>query len=234
MEFAERIHHRDAPGALQAPFQKDPVSHDLNSAFTSSWGMSLPSAICLSPSSKPAKKLGFLRDLLQFRTRKFWQLGRDFVETHLSILAHLDRVTPLNLTLNSAAAAPKASHCTCRDPSLSTPPHRDSHHSRDGRKGRSSVTTYASRSAGQSPDGRHFEVRGNPRRPEGCRQSLPPADHSVGIRLAHRPGCQRIGFPDRGAELRVGRDCDLRARHGSCRAIFRLRPTAGCVIRMSP
>ena len=95
--------------------QKDPVSHDLNSAFTSSWGMSLPSAICLSPSSKPAKKLGFLRHLLQFRTRKFWQLGRDFVETHLSILAHLDRVTPLNLTLNSAAAAPKASHCTCRD-----------------------------------------------------------------------------------------------------------------------
>ena len=54
------------------------------------------------------------------------------------------------------------------------------------------------------------EVRGNSRRPERVISDLrmdagslcPPADHSVGIRLAHRPGCERIGFPDRGAELR--------------------------------
>jgi len=27
------------------------------------------------------QKLSFLRDLLKFRTRKFWQLGHDFIET---------------------------------------------------------------------------------------------------------------------------------------------------------
>jgi hypothetical protein len=28
------------------------------------------------------QKLGFLSDLLEFRTRKFWQLGHNFDETH--------------------------------------------------------------------------------------------------------------------------------------------------------
>jgi hypothetical protein len=31
------------------------------------------------------QKLGFLRDLLEFRTRKIWQLGHDFIETQLEI-----------------------------------------------------------------------------------------------------------------------------------------------------
>jgi hypothetical protein len=75
------------------------------------------------------QKLGFLRDLLEFRTRKIWQLGHDFIETHLQILAHLGRVTTLNVTLNSATAAPKASHCAVgshlnRDHSTSSRLHR--------------------------------------------------------------------------------------------------------------
>ena len=53
--------------------------------------MSLPSAICLSPSSKARQKLGFLRDLLEFLTRKFWQLGHDFVKTRLQILRKILR-----------------------------------------------------------------------------------------------------------------------------------------------
>jgi hypothetical protein len=63
------------------------------------------------PFVRAGQKLGFLRDLLEFRTRKFSQLGHDFIETHLQIFAHLGRVTTLNITLNSAMAAPKASHC---------------------------------------------------------------------------------------------------------------------------
>jgi hypothetical protein len=55
-----------------------------------------------------------------------------------------------------------------------------------------------------------LQVRGNPRRPERVVSDLrmdagslcPPADHPIGIRLAHWPACERIGFPDRRAELR--------------------------------
>jgi hypothetical protein len=54
-----------------------------------------------------------------------------------------------------------------------------------------------------------LEARGNPRRPKGVVSDLrmdagslcPPADHPVGIRLPHRPACERIGFSDRRAEL---------------------------------
>jgi hypothetical protein len=54
-----------------------------------------------------------------------------------------------------------------------------------------------------------LEVRGNPRRSEGVISDLrmdagslrPPADHPVGIGLPHRPARERIGFPDRRAEL---------------------------------
>jgi len=42
------------------------------------------------PFIQAGQKLGFLRDLLEFRTRKFWQLGDNFIETHLWILAYLD------------------------------------------------------------------------------------------------------------------------------------------------
>jgi hypothetical protein len=59
----------------------------------------LPSSICLSPSSKPAKNYGFLRDLLEFRASKFRELCHNFVETHPWILAHLDRVTTLKLRM---------------------------------------------------------------------------------------------------------------------------------------
>ena len=52
------------------------------------------------PFIQAGQKLGFLRDLLEFRTRKFWQLGNDFIEAHLSILAYLDRVATLNITLH--------------------------------------------------------------------------------------------------------------------------------------
>ena len=31
--------------------------------------------------------------------------------------------------------------------------------------------------------------------------ALPPADHAVGIRLAHRAACEGIEFSDRGPEL---------------------------------
>jgi len=40
------------------------------------------------PFIQAGQKLGFLRDLLEFRTRKFRQLGNDFVEAHPSILPH--------------------------------------------------------------------------------------------------------------------------------------------------
>ena len=54
------------------------------------------------------------------------------------------------------------------------------------------------------------EVRGNSRRPERVISDLrmdagalsSPPDHPVGIRLAQRPSCERIGFPDRRAEQR--------------------------------
>ena len=65
------------------------------------------------------QKLGFLRDLLKFRTRKFRQLGPHFVEAHFSILAHLDRVTTLNFTLTQYAMfqspplLQSASYLTC-------------------------------------------------------------------------------------------------------------------------
>jgi hypothetical protein len=52
------------------------------------------------PFIQAGQKFGFLRDLLEFRTRKFWQLGNDFIEAHLSILAYLDRVATLNITLH--------------------------------------------------------------------------------------------------------------------------------------
>jgi hypothetical protein len=53
------------------------------------------------------------------------------------------------------------------------------------------------------------EVRGNSRRPEGMVSDLrmdagnlcPPTNHPVGIGLAHRAACERIGFPNRRAEL---------------------------------
>jgi hypothetical protein len=49
------------------------------------------------PFLQAGQKLGFLRDLLEFRASKFWELCHDFVEAHPWILAHLDRVTTLNL-----------------------------------------------------------------------------------------------------------------------------------------
>ena len=39
------------------------------------------------PFIQAGQKLGFLRDLLEFRTRKIWQLGHDFIETQLQICA---------------------------------------------------------------------------------------------------------------------------------------------------
>ena len=54
------------------------------------------------------------------------------------------------------------------------------------------------------------EVRCNSRRPKRVISDLrmdagafsSPSDHPVGIRLAQRPSCERIGFPDRRAEQR--------------------------------
>jgi hypothetical protein len=58
------------------------------------------------PFIQAGQKFGFLRDLLEFRTRKFWQLGNDFIEAHLSILAYLDRVATPNITLISPTRSP--------------------------------------------------------------------------------------------------------------------------------
>jgi hypothetical protein len=60
------------------------------------------------PFIQAGQKLGILRDLLEFRTRKFWQLRHDFVETHLQILAYLGRVTTQNITLDSATGGHEA------------------------------------------------------------------------------------------------------------------------------
>jgi hypothetical protein len=68
------------------------------------------------PFIQAGQKLGFLRDLPEFRTRKFWQLGNDFIEAHLSILAYLDRVATLNITRT------KGEHCIeGAYPGLTTP-----------------------------------------------------------------------------------------------------------------
>jgi hypothetical protein len=55
-----------------------------------------------------------------------------------------------------------------------------------------------------------FEVRGNARRPKRVTADFgadagrlgPPADHPVDVRLAHRPGGERVGFAVRGAKQR--------------------------------
>src|ERR1700740_902379 len=47
------------------------------------------------------QKLGFLRDLLEFRAGKFRELCHDFIETHPWILAYLDGATTLNLAESS-------------------------------------------------------------------------------------------------------------------------------------
>jgi hypothetical protein len=81
------------------------------------------------------EKLGFLRDLLEFRTRKFWQLGHDFIETHLQMLAHLGGVTTLNITSNQRRR--RRIRVTALERAIQiviTPHHRDSILQRDPKR----------------------------------------------------------------------------------------------------